>query len=421
MITLLLAAMYSGSGSSRSRSHVFLASFDDGDADCSGCTSAKSRYDGLWSYVFNGLSVQFGGDDGGLDWLVLPDINSAFAHLMCSNLSDSSSSVRVHASQMLPTLLRSSRYFGAAIDSDFGPPSSSPLIFYLSRLLLVPPPAVRMEAAAAVEGLRQGGAWLVGVHMRWVTNGRQYLLPGDMTSFVCACAAAAHRHRATRFYVASDSVAAEELLVQRLQRHNASWQVIVSHASSNTSDGDTVDALLDLSILSECDDLIVTHHSSYAQLAASFGGHRPIVVGAHLSAKYGVCNPQRAAREDSVLFSNLQQPRSLVMQQVYDRRACVLLNFSDLFVCVSDAYFCHHHLCAYSFFGPRHTRRHPPGSTPPAFTAPPLLSPMTTCSNLSLPPPRLMQLCPRHQRRLFRRLPNAMQHPAEAAVAVRAG
>ena len=116
--------------------------------------------------------------------------------------------------------------------------------------------------------------------------------------------------------MASDCVFAEQQLIQRLALHNSTWQVSVSHASTNTSDGDTGDALLDLSVLSECDDLIVTHHSSYALLAASLGGHRPIIVGAHLTANYGVCNPQRALREDSVLFSNLQQPRSLVLQQV---------------------------------------------------------------------------------------------------------
>jgi hypothetical protein len=174
-----------------------------------------------------------------------------------------------------------------------------------------------MEVAAVVAALRRDDAWVVGVQMRWITNGRQYLLPGDMTALVCACAAAAHSARPTRFYVASDSVAAEQQLTQRLLLHNASWQVTVSHANSNTSDGDTGDALVDLSVLSDCDDLIVTQHSSYGLLAASLGGHRPIVVGAYLSASYGVCNPLRAMREDSVVFSNMQQPRSMTMQQVF--------------------------------------------------------------------------------------------------------
>jgi hypothetical protein len=95
-------------------------------------------------------------------------------------------------------------------------------------------------------------------------------------------------------------------------------------------------------------------------------------------------------------------------------------------IIVSHKYFCCHRLCAYSFFGPRHIRRRPPGSTPPVSTASPLLSPLTTCSNPSFLPPCLMQLrnwnpvlflklCPRHQ------LPNATQHVADAAGAVHAG
>ena len=315
MMSLLLAAMYAGG--SGSDQPLFLASFDNGDADCVGCTSARCRYDGLWAPVFNGLSVEFesNGDEG--DWLVLPDINSALQHLWCWNVTQNSSrSVRVQASQILPTLMRSSLIFGAAIDRDFGPPDSSPLMLLLSRLLLVPLPVLRMEVAAVVAALRRDDAWVVGVQMRWITNGRQYLLPVDMTALVCACAAAAHSARPTRFYVASDSVAAEQQLTQRLLLHNASWQVTASHASSNTSDGDTGDALVDLSVLSDCDDLIVTQHSSYGLLAASLGGHRPIVVGAYLSASYGVCNPLRAMREDSVVFSDMQQPRSVTMQQV---------------------------------------------------------------------------------------------------------
>jgi hypothetical protein len=317
MMSLLLAAMYTG-GERGSSQQIFIASFDDGDADCHGCMSAKVRYDGTWAPVFNGLSVEFGGEENSQDWLVLRDINSALAHLWCMNVTGSTNSgVRVHASQILPSLLRESRQIGTAIDRDFGLAPSSPLMFYLSRLLLVPPPVVRMEAAGVVTELRRDGAWVVGIHMRWLANGRQYLLPGDVAAFVCACAAAAHGHRLTRFYVAADCLFAEQLLIQRMLLHNSTWQVMVSHASGNTSDGDTGDALLDLTVLSECDDLIVTHHSSYALLAASLGGHRPIVVGAHLTASYGVCNPQRAVREDSVLFSNLQQPRSVVIQPVY--------------------------------------------------------------------------------------------------------
>ena len=314
MMSLLLAAMYTGGGSSGQ--HIFLASFDNADADCSGCTSARVRYDGMWAAVFNGLSVELEVEERENGWIVLRDINAALHSLWCWNVSDSSSSMRVHASQILPTLMRSSSLFGAAIDSDFGPPPSSPLMFYLSRLLLVPRPALKMETAAVVAALRHGGAWVVGVQMRWIANGRQYMLPADMTAFVCACVAAAHSERLTRFYIASDSVAAEQLLVQRLLLQNSSWQITLSHASSNTSDGDTDDAIIDLTVLSECDDLIVTHHSSYALLAASLSGLRPIVVGAHLSASYGVCNPQRAVREDSVVFSNMRQPSSLVMQQV---------------------------------------------------------------------------------------------------------
>lgn len=331
MMALLLYAMYTG-GENGNRPKTFIATFDDGDADCRGCTSAKSRYDGAWAPIFNGLSVDLKSEEDKKDWLVLRDINSALEHLWCSDFEGrSASNVRVHASQILPSLMRSSSRIGPAIDRDFGATTSSPLMFYLSRLLLVPPPAVKMEAASIVTKLRQDSAWLVGVHMRWLTNGRQYLLPGDMEAFVCACAAAAHPYKSTRFYVATDSVAAEQLFIRRLLQHNSTWQVTVSHASSNTSDGDTGDAVLDLSVLSECDDLIVTHHSSYSHLAASLGGHRPIVVGAHLSASYGVCNPQRAVREDSVLFSNLQQPRSVVMQQVSSPRigyTCIAISIT---------------------------------------------------------------------------------------------
>ena len=54
-MTLLLAAIYTGSEDGNTQ-QMFMASFDDGDADCSGCTSARSRYDGAWAFVFNGLT-----------------------------------------------------------------------------------------------------------------------------------------------------------------------------------------------------------------------------------------------------------------------------------------------------------------------------------------------------------------------------
>ena len=165
MMALLLAAMYSGdsSGSWTVTSHwLFVASFDDSDADCSGCTSARARYEGAWAAVFNGLSVDMGDEEQEGEWLRLGDINSALAFLWCS-CSAVTSSLRVQASQIMPSLLRSSSCIGPAIDREFGPPVSSPLMFYLSRLLLVPSHTRDVQCvivtfcACAAAGVEDGG------------------------------------------------------------------------------------------------------------------------------------------------------------------------------------------------------------------------------------------------------------------------
>lgn len=52
-------------------------------------------------------------------------------------------------------------------------------------------------------------------------------------------------------------------------------------------DTDTLISVLDLFVLAQCDDLIVTHYSTFSSVAASLGLHRPVVVGAALNEDTG--------------------------------------------------------------------------------------------------------------------------------------
>ena len=56
---------------------------------------------------------------------------------------------------------------------------------------------------------------------------------------------------------------------------------------TNVSDGATADSIVDLFVLSMCDDLIVSHTSTFSHMAAALGGHRPVLISAELSFKFG--------------------------------------------------------------------------------------------------------------------------------------
>jgi hypothetical protein len=153
--------------------------------------------------------------------------------------------------------------------------------FYLSHFLVSAAPALRDTADAFMKGMRLRSAFIIGVHMRWVTNhaGEQYLIPEDFHQFVQSAATIAASHSSVGIYIASDSAAQVSRLIDALRRLNQSWQVQSAPVGSYTSDGSTFDALFDALVLGQCDDFIATAGSTFSHFAAALGAHLPVVIG----------------------------------------------------------------------------------------------------------------------------------------------
>jgi hypothetical protein len=100
------------------------------------------------------------------------------------------------------TLLMNER-FGQTIKNIFGVDSD----FYLSHFLVSPAAEIRHRASDSMSIIRSKFKVVIGVHMRWVAEGLQYLLPEDMRWFLmCAVKLATWSSSSSvAFYVASDS------------------------------------------------------------------------------------------------------------------------------------------------------------------------------------------------------------------------
>lgn len=153
--------------------------------------------------------------------------------------------------------------------------------FYLSHFLVSAAPALRGAADDFMLRMRLRSAFIIGIHMRWVTShaGEQYLIPEDFHQFVqCASRIAANRI-SVGIYIASDSDAHASRLISALQQKHSSWYLQRAPVGSHTSDGNTFDALFDALVLSQCDDFIATAGSTFSHFAAALGAHLPVVIG----------------------------------------------------------------------------------------------------------------------------------------------
>ena len=153
--------------------------------------------------------------------------------------------------------------------------------FYLINFLLTPSPQLRAAIDSLVASIRQPHsacasthAFTIGIHMRWVAHGAQYLFEPQFSVFVAAATALARGHACVSFYVASDDIEHSERLQIQLHRPAIGWRVFTSPVLSMTSDNDTFNSMLDMFTLAACDDLVVTQWSTFSSVASSLGLHR---------------------------------------------------------------------------------------------------------------------------------------------------
>jgi hypothetical protein len=208
----------------------------------------------------------------------------------------------VIAQPIAPAVTLLSPSSGAIIRDELG----DNLVTFLSHFLITPAPGLRMEIESIVNGMRRSSAtepspFLIGIHMRWAHESQtvfqhyfhaQYaarvgLSPLDFNAFVDAAYALAEGHPRVVFYIASDSLIRLLNLQQALSQPERGWSVVSANVLTNVSDGATADSIVDLFVLSMCDDLIVSHTSTFSHMAAALGGHRPVLISAELSFKFG--------------------------------------------------------------------------------------------------------------------------------------
>jgi hypothetical protein len=102
----------------------------------------------------------------------------------------------------------------------------------------------------------------------------------------------AEGHPRVVFYIASDSltrmlqlqvcyllviqrrILVRKIVQEELQQPERGWSVVTANVLTNVSDGSTADSIVDLFVLSMCDDLIASHTSTFSHIAAALGGHR---------------------------------------------------------------------------------------------------------------------------------------------------
>jgi hypothetical protein len=153
--------------------------------------------------------------------------------------------------------------------------------FYLLNFLLTPSPQLRLAIDALVQSIRAPHpscaalqAFTIGIHMRWVTIGAQYLFEPQFGVFMAAAAALARGHACVSFYIASDDIERSERLQLQLHRPSVGWRVFTSPVVTAISDTDTFNTMLDMFTLAACDDLVVTQWSTFSSVASSLGLHR---------------------------------------------------------------------------------------------------------------------------------------------------
>ena len=170
---------------------------------------------------------------------------------------------------------------GRDVRRDF---NSGTMNFYLLNFLLSPSPQLRAAVDATVRAIRAPGpdcaapqSFAIGIHMRWVTVGAQYLFEPQFSVFVAAAAALARGRACVSFYIASDDTEHSERLQIELHRPALGWRVFTSPVMTATSDTDTFNSMLDMFTLAACDDLIVTQWSTFSSVASSLGLHRRVL------------------------------------------------------------------------------------------------------------------------------------------------
>lgn len=193
-----------------------------------------------------------------------------------------------------PLTLFMNEKFSDAINTAFGIESD----FYLSHFLIVPNAEFRHRAAHSMAAIRSRYQVVIGVHMRWVVEGRQFLLPEDMDWFLFSAKklASLSSRMSVAFYVASDSIRHLGIFAKGISMAAAmscsegvchDWAVFTAGILNNQTDSSTADAMIDLIMLSMSDHLIGTEFSTFTALAASLGAHRPVIVGARAAQKFG--------------------------------------------------------------------------------------------------------------------------------------
>jgi hypothetical protein len=183
---------------------------------------------------------------------------------------------------LIPLIVCSKRHCqsGRDVRRDF---NSGTMNFYLLNFLLSPSPQLRAAVDATVRAIRAPGpdcaapqSFAIGIHMRWVAIGAQYLFEPQFSVFVAAAAALARGHACVSFYIASDDTERSERLQIELHRPALGWRVFTSPVMTATSDTDTFNSMLDMFTLAACDDLIVTQWSTFSSVASSLGLHRRV-------------------------------------------------------------------------------------------------------------------------------------------------
>jgi hypothetical protein len=238
------------------------------------------------------------GDHISKEWIEAP-----LAHTMvCSPWSDYHALALIVTQPIFPAVTLLSHGAGAVISEEMG----DMLVTFMSHFLMSPAPALRMEIESIVKTMRSTDVdeplpFLIGIHMRWVHEnhatfqstfhaqytGRVGFTSADFDAFVDAAQVLADGHERVVFYIASDSLYRLLNLREALSRPERGWSVVTANVLTNVSDGPTADSIIDLFVLSMCDDLIATHTSTFSHVAAALGGHRPVLISAELSFTFG--------------------------------------------------------------------------------------------------------------------------------------
>jgi hypothetical protein len=79
--------------------------------------------------------------------------------------------------------------------------------FYLFNYLIIPSMPLRHSVSALLLRMRSlcSNTFVIGIHMRWIAVGQQYLFGSQFDDFVGAAETLAAGHQCVSFYVTSDS------------------------------------------------------------------------------------------------------------------------------------------------------------------------------------------------------------------------